>query len=130
MVPESVGAASSSVQHCLRTGWPPTAGAGLASADRASGGGMTAPCQGSVRGAPYTIHASATQLAVTVTQKMMRNGCLVVLCRKTRRATSAPGQPPTRAIVWRVDSDVRHLHCSAADLSARYIKNATPLNRP
>jgi hypothetical protein len=45
--------------------------------------------QRSVRGDSYTNQASATQsLAMTVTQKMVRNGCLAVLCRKTRRATS------------------------------------------
>lgn len=36
---------------------------------------VQAPCQGRLRGALKTNHARATQLAMTVPQKMVRNGC-------------------------------------------------------
>lgn len=49
----------------------------------------------------------ATQFATTVAQKMVQNGCLTVLCLKACRATNAPGQPPSSAIKWIVDSEVR-----------------------
>jgi len=55
-------------------------------------------CQPSRAGMLNMNHASATQLATTVPQKMVRNGCFVVLCRNTCRATRAPGQPPSRAM--------------------------------
>lgn len=70
------------------------------------------------------------ELARTETQKMVRNGYLVVWCRNAWRATSQPGQPSSTAIVWRVESGVRRPPAIAADVSAAYITTAALVSKP
>lgn len=51
---------------------------------------------------------SAPQLSMTVTQNVVWNDALADLCRSSRCAARAPGQPPRRANKCNVLSWIRH----------------------
>ena len=67
----------------------------------------------------YSKHTnnSPARLSHTVVQNTTRNCRLEDLCRNSRCATSAPGQPPANASRCKVASEVRQRPALAAALS-------------
>ena len=103
---------------CRRCGFRPAAASHLARA-RLRHDSYATLITARNKAAPRSVvsQPNAAQLAITVSQKTHWNSCLLDLCRSSRCAASAPGQPPTRAKRWSVLSRVRQCPFRAADLS-------------
>lgn len=63
------------------------------------------------------IPAAATSCSAAMPNRLELNGCFRVLCRNTARPIYAPGVPPKKASLSRVDSRIRRRLFSASVLS-------------